>query len=219
MITEFIYNFYFKCKTLLRKRFTLFSEKILWDHCCWWIHQHKLDIVCASISTNLRESGKELGSERYHIDIVIRTPNQQIILASTTYPLPNIQTTSTCRYVHELEGIAFLRILSWYFDIFGRTASVWSTTFFVCLPIYVSQICSISVSSFSSSLWSSVFQGLLSSIVFFVALHAASNFGLFWPTIGTFPCFHMYILLRPFSSSDFAPYSVYASLFFSSSSF
>ena len=29
MIIELIYNVYFKCKKLLRKRFTLFSEKVL----------------------------------------------------------------------------------------------------------------------------------------------------------------------------------------------
>ena len=126
------------------------------------------------------ESGKQPGSARDYIDHFNRTPNQRITLASTAYPSLNIQTCLSCISVHGLEGIDFLIILSWYFEIFGRTASMWSTTFFVYLPIFVSNICIISASSFSSSLWSSVVQGLLSSIgLFFAAFHAASNCGLF----------------------------------------
>ena len=120
----------------------------------------QVEYFCAYISTILRESGKQLGSARDLFDRVNRPPNQQSILTSTAYPSLNIQTSSTCTSVHGLEGIAFLRILSWYFDIFGRTGSVWSTTFFVYLPISIFKIFIISVSSLSSSLWSSVFQGL-----------------------------------------------------------
>ena len=63
------------------------------------------------------ESGKKPGSARDYLDRVKRTPNQRSTLASTAYPLLNIQTSSTLRSVQWLEGIAFIRILSWYFDI------------------------------------------------------------------------------------------------------
>ena len=126
------------------------------------------EYFCASIITILMESGKQPGSVRYYLDRVNRTPNQRITSASTVYPSLNIQTCLTCRSVQGLEGIDFLIILSWSFEIFGRTASVWSTNFFVYLPIYVSKICIISKSSFSSSLWSSVVQGLLFSVGLFL---------------------------------------------------
>ena len=146
MIIEFFYNVYFRCKILLRKRFTLFSEKLLKGHYCWCIHQHKFNIFFASTSTILRESGKQPGNERDDLYRVNRTPNQWSTLASTTYPLLNIHTYLTCRSVHGLEGFFLLRILSWCLDIFRRTARVWSMNLFVCLSISVSQIRIISAS-------------------------------------------------------------------------
>ena len=102
MIIELIYTVYFKCKKLLRKRFTLLL-----------VHPSaQVEYFCAYISTILRESGKQLGSARDLFDRVNRPPNQQSILTSTAYPSLNIQTSSTCTSVHGLEGIAFLRILS-----------------------------------------------------------------------------------------------------------